>query len=391
MAPALLLIAGEASGDLHASHVLRALKARRPELHVGGMAGDLCAAEGMDLLINCRELAVMGLTEVLTSLGRIRRAFDAVLAWVDTHRPATALLVDYGGFNLRLAAALQRRGVKVVFYISPKVWAWGKRRIPTMRRNIDRLLVIFPFEVAFFAEHGIHAEYVGNPSVDELAAPPQRALAREALGVTSSARVVALLPGSRRSEISRILPLMLDTAEQAARTHPGTRFLLPRATTVDAHLLEPALALRARGVDITVVEGQAHQVVAAADAAVVASGTAVLETAIIGTPQVVVYRAALLTALVVRFFLALRWVNPVNILMQRAVVPELLQWSATTPRTLQALLALLDGSALGPMQQGYTDLRLQLGAPGAPGRVADAVLEVLDGRWQRPVPGAGRA
>lgn len=378
-AGALLVVAGEASGDLHASHVLAQLKRLRPDLRVAGVGGDLCVAQGMDVRVHCRDLAVMGVTEVLWQWRRIRTAFQACLAFVDQERPAAALLIDYGGFNLRLAAELKKRGVCVLYYISPKVWAWGSRRIPTMRRLIDRLLVIFPFEVAYFQKHGIAARYVGNPSVDELATPPQRQRARQDLGIADEATVVTLMPGSRRNEIRRLLGLMMKTAGRLALVHPGVRFLVPRAPTVPLALLGPAVdALRAQGVTVTVVEGGSTQALAAANVAVVASGTAVLETALVGTPQVVVYRAGWVTALLVKALVRLKWVNPVNILAQREVVPELLQWAARPARVAREVRALLDGPRAEQMRQDYRALREELGQPGAPLRVAQEVVAALD-------------
>ncbi len=376
---ALLVVAGEASADVHAAGVVRHLNTLRPDLHIAGVGGDGCRAAGMDILVDNRELGLMGFTEVLGGLGRVKRAYARCLKFVDDEKVTAALLLDFADFNLRLARALKARGIKVIYFISPKVWAWRKSRVKIMKERIDRLLVIFPFEVEFFARHGITAEYVGNPTLDELASPPQKDVSRAAFHIEPQARVVALLPGSRRSEVTRHLAPLLGAARQLSREMPGVMFVLPRASTIGAALVDPAVALaRAAGVDVRVVDGRAPDVVAAADTAVVASGTATLEAALVGTPLVVIYRTTWLTALIVRFVLRIRFVSPPNILMGRRLVAELLQWGCTPARIASEVRRLWEPQARDAMQKDLGALRTLLGAPGAAQRVAVAVLETMN-------------
>ncbi|MEW5850873.1 MAG: lipid-A-disaccharide synthase [Myxococcota bacterium] len=388
---ALLVVAGEASADLHASHVVRALKRERPDLRVAGIGSDLCRAEGMEILTDSRELSLMGFTEVLGALGRVRAAFKKCLAFVDEAKPTAALLLDFADFNLRMARELKRRGVKVIYFISPKLWAWRTGRVKLIRERVDRMLVIFPFEVDFYRSHGVTVEYVGNPSLDQLWQPPTREPSRQMLQLPSDAPVIALLPGSRRSEIQRHMAPILDAAVMLKQERPGVRFLLPRATTVSPELLSSSLeAARARDIQVQVVEGHAPEVVAAADAAVVASGTATLEAALVGTPMVVIYRASWLSALIARTMLKIAHVSLVNILARREVVKELLQERATASEIAREVGRLLTAPASAAMRAELQSLRQSLGQPGAPERVAKVVLEVLDTGVPSPVLDVGR-
>lgn len=375
----LLVVAGEASADVHVSHVLEQLRTLKPEVRAVGIGGDACQAQGMEILIHNRNLAVMGLTEVVGALWRVRKAYQSVLRAVEDRGIKVALLVDFADFNLRLAGALKKRGVKVIYFITPKVWAWRSSRVRLLQERVDHLLVIFPFEVDYFAQRGVTAHYVGNPTLDQLAQPPQRPHSRTHLNVEGAQPVVALLPGSRRAEISRHLGPMLRAAQLVALKAPGTRFLLPRASTIDAGWLRALLHRAGAGAQVQVVEGQAHTVLSAADAAVVASGTATLETAMVGTPMVVVYKLSLLSAWVAKLFLKLQHVSLVNILMQQEVVKELLQGRCTPQNIARELGILLGQDANAAMRARLAMVRAGLGEPGAALRVAQKVCAVLEG------------
>jgi lipid-A-disaccharide synthase len=376
----LLVVAGEASADLHASHVVRALKARRPDLTVAGIGSALCREAGMEVFVDSRDLGVMGFTEVVAALLRVRRAFNACLRWVDDHRPEAALLLDFAGFNLRLARRLHQRGVKVLYFISPKVWASREGRVKAIRAYVDKMLVIFPFEVEYFRARGVEVEYVGNPSLDQLQVPPTREKARRALGLPVEGRVVALLPGSRRAEVARHVPPMVEAAALVAADTPGVRFVVPRAATVDVAMLEPAVAAaKARGLTLDIVEGRAPEVFASADAAIVASGTATLEAALCGTPMVVIYRTSWLSALLAWAILRVAWVSLVNILAGREVVRELLQSRAKPVEIAREVVRIMGPEAARSLRAEFDALRRGLGEPGAPERVATAVLRAVDG------------
>lgn len=372
----LLLVAGEASADVHAAAVLKELRRLRPDLDVAGIGGDLSAAQGMRTLVHCRDLGVMGFSDVLASLGRLWRALRTCVRDVIHRDVKVALLLDFADFNLRLAARLKARGIRVVYFISPKTWVWRSGRSRQIAQRVDRHLVIFPFEEPYFRARGVHAEYVGNPTLDELWSSPERTQARAALGIPAEARVVALLPGSRAGEIRRHLLPMLAAARQMRMAHPELRFLLPRAATIDETLLMPARAVAAE-LGLTEVDGHAPEVVAAADVAVVASGTATLETALVGTPQVAVYRSSGLNWLIFKYLVRTPFVSLVNILMGRAVITELLQHRMTPENMAREVLRLLQPEPADEQRRAFSELRKSLGAPGAAKRVAAVVDDEL--------------
>jgi lipid-A-disaccharide synthase len=375
-APNLLVVAGEVSGDMHAAPVIRALAARRPGGAVWGLGGDGLAAEGVELLHHTRDLSVLGLVEVLKRYGYFRRVFREVLAEVDRRRPRAALLIDYPGFNLRLAAELKRRGVPVVYYVCPQVWAWHRSRIPKMAKLIDRLLVIFPFEVEVFAGTGLDVQFVGHPLVEAArtafdAPPPD-------LPWPGPLRV-ALLPGSRRQELERLLPSLLGAAARLERARPEAGFLLPAASPEIAALARSIIAATAEKPSrLEVVEGVTRAVLRQARAAWVASGTATLETALMECPMVVVYRTAWFTYQAGRRLVKVPHLGMVNLLAGRELCPELLQDAVTPERLVAAITPLLDDTPeRAAMLEGLRAVKASLGDGGAAERVAGVVAGLI--------------
>lgn len=371
--PNLLVIAGELSGDMHAARVIEALRRTRPDLDVWGIGGDGLAAQGVSLLQHVRDMSVLGLVEVLKRYGFFRRVFREVLHEVDCRKPKVALLIDYPGFNLRLAAELKKRGVRVVYYVCPQVWAWHRSRIPKMAKMIDRLLVIFPFEVDIFSRTGLDVQFVGHPLVEQASAvfdqPP------EALPWPGPLRV-ALLPGSRRQELERLLPDMLAAAARLERDIPDAGFLLPAATPemekLATHLIRAAKEKPSR---ILVVAGKTRSILRQARAAWVASGTATLETALMECPMVVVYRTATLTYLVGKQVVRVPYLGMVNLLAGKELCPELIQHAVTPDKLVRAITPLLgDTPERAVMVEGLLAVKKSLGSGGAAQRVA-LVLE----------------
>ena len=377
MGAEILVVAGEASGDQHAAAVVREIRRRAPEVRFFGMGGARLAAEGVDLLYRAEEISVMGLTEVLPKLRRILKVMEALERAAARRRPLCALLVDVPDFNLRLARALKRAGVKVAYYVGPKFWAWRPGRVHQVGARVDRMLCILPFEVPLYRRAGIPAEYVGNPVLEQVPAPgPADALRRRlGLQVDAGAVVLALLPGSRMSEIRRIAPTLAEAAAALRARRPELRLVVPVAPSIPEQAVRDAFARVPGGV--TLVAGRAPEVVGASDAAVVASGTAVLEAGLMERPLVVVYRVAPLTGLLGRMLLRVRHVSLVNLLAGREVVPELLQGNFTAARVVAEVERLL-GSAQERerMLAGLREVRAALGGPGAAGRAAAAVLEL---------------
>jgi lipid-A-disaccharide synthase len=368
----LLVVAGEASGDLYAARLIEELRRLVPEAATFGLGGDGLRAAGLEPVADSAEISVVGLFEVLRVLPRARQIFRALVAAVERRRPRLAVLVDFPEFNLRLARQLKARGVPVVYYISPQVWAWRRGRVKSIARLVDRMLVLFPFEADFYRGHGLDVVHVGHPLVDEVPALAQ-AWEREPDGPRPYR--LALLPGSRASEVEALLPVLLAAAARLARDLPVAIRLI-RAPTVPAQLFDEAVALS--GLPVEIVEADRFAAVADSHLALCASGTATLEVGLLGTPQIVVYRLARWTYLLGRLLVRLPDISLVNLVLGRRVVPELIQ-AAANPRRIAAEAArlLTDRPARDAMRGALAGLRGALGRSGASRRAASAVAELL--------------
>lgn len=373
-----LVVAGEASGDQHAAHVVNALRAQRPDLRFFGMGGAQLAAAGVELIHGSHEISVMGLVEVLPKVPRIWRVLRDLEAAAAQRKPAVALLVDVPDFNLRLAKRLKALGIPVVYYVAPMAWAWRESRTRTIAARVDRLLCILPFEEPFFRERGVDATYVGSPVVEQLPTPKPAAEFRRELGIDVAGEWLAVLPGSRRSEITRLGPTLAAAAKQVVTSRPGCRVIIPVAPgLIEAFVTEP---FRLAGVPVTAIAGRAPQVVGASDVALVASGTATLEAGLMERPLVAVYRVNALTYAIGRLLVRIPFFCLVNLLAQRRVVPELLQGDMTVERIVSELEPLWAGPAREECLKGLAELRQTLGPPGAAQRVASALIELLTTR-----------
>jgi lipid-A-disaccharide synthase len=371
-----LIVATEASADLHAARALEELRALRPDVRAFGMGGPRLRAAGLEALHDAEELSVMGVAEVIPAIPRILRMLGGLKRAAAERRPAVALLVDSPDFNLRLAKGLKKLGVPVVYYVSPTVWAWRRGRVRTIRKVVDRMLCILPFEEQFYDGTGVSARFVGHP-LAERPAPEAPLRYRVALGLAPERTTVALVPGSRGGEIARILPEMLDAAERLRDRHPDAQFVLPVASTVRREELEPHLA-RHRTLEVRLVDGRAEEVVGASDAALVKSGTSTLEAGLMLRPMVVVYRLSWLSWIIGRLLVKVAHVALVNLLAGRRIVPELLQGEARGERMALELDRLLgDPVAREAQLAGLREVRASLGEPGAPRRVADEIARYL--------------
>ena len=316
--PAVMLVAGEASGDLHGASLCRALRGLDPGCRLYGMGGARMAAAGMDLLVDVTAAAVVGGSEAIGQVPRLYRAYRGlrdVLRGAD--RPAVLVLIDFPEFNLRLARAARRAGVPVVYFIPPQVWAWRGGRVKTIRRVVSLVLAVFPFEPPLYRRAGVPVEFVGHPLLDQLQAAPTREAARRALGIDDRTPVVGLLPGSRHQEIVRVLPVMRDAARHVLTAAPGTRFVLGLAPTIERRLAAHHLD---GGPPVEIVPGQPHAVIRAADLLLVTSGTVTLEAALLGTPMVVCYRLSFVSELLARLLIRVPWVSLANLTLGRTVV-----------------------------------------------------------------------
>jgi lipid-A-disaccharide synthase len=360
-----LLVAGEASGDLHAANLLEALRRIEPAVEAFGVGGERLRAQPFDCLARSEELSVMGLAEVLREVPRLLGLLRRVGREATARRPAVAVLVDSPDFNLPLARRLRRAGVPVVIYVSPQLWAWRRGRVRRIRRDARRVLCLLPFEPAFYEEHGVAAEYVGHPLVDELGGaleqPPPRA-----------GDALALLPGSRRHEVEALLPTMARAAATLQRERPGLRVRLIAAPGLEVARLDE---LAAGVADLELVATDRHRALAACRAAFVASGTATLECALLDVPMVVGYRLHGLTYHLARQLVRVPHVALVNLVAGRRVAAELVQ-DAFTEEALVAEARGLLGAAGAAQRDGLAEVRRRLGPPGASERAARAVLAV---------------
>ena len=380
MSEELLVVAVEASADLHGAAVLRELRALHPGLRAFGAGGPLLRGEGCETLVRAEDLSVMGIAEVLPALPRIFGALRLLRRAAEERRPRAALLIDSPDFNLRLARKLRRIGIPVAYFIGPSVWAWRTYRVRQIARDVSRMLVILPFEAEFYARHGVSAVYVGNPLADSLrpllpaSGSPSRADLRRELGLDPAHPVLALLPGSRRQEVRRIWPALLAAARLLRERLPDLQLLVPVAPTVERAWLDADIPM-------TFVEGRAPEVLASADAAVVASGTATLEAALTQVPTVVVYRLSWLSWIVGRLLVRVPFVSLVNLLAGRRLVPELLQSDCSGARIAHSAWPLLTSSTARDAQvEGMRGIRAALapaGAPGAARRAAEEVAALL--------------
>jgi len=370
----LLLVAGEASGDLHGGLLARALRERMPTVELYGLGGSEMERAGVRLIARSDEMGVTGLAEVVRELPRLRKRLGEMARWIETERPDAFIPIDYPDFNLRLAARAREAGIPTIYYIAPQAWAWRRGRIRSMRRLIRRLVVIFPFEEEFYRREGIAVTYVGHPLVERVRAGRSREEIRQSLGVGTGEWLVALLPGSRRSEIERILPVLLATRERL-RGDARIRWVLALAPGLGEKAIEIS---RGAGESVAVRQGQTYDILAAADLAIVASGTATLEGAILGTPMLVVYRMHPLTWLLASRLVRVPHVAMANLLAGERVVPEFLQGRADPVGLSREVVDWLED----PERRRATSERLRLAASGlgdggAPSRAAEAILAEL--------------
>jgi lipid-A-disaccharide synthase len=370
MVQRVMIIAGEASGDLHGAGVVRELKQLNPDADIYGVGGDRMKAEGMDLVFHIRELGFMGFVEVVKHLPFLRVMERTLEQIVRFKRPDVLVLIDYPGFNLRFARIAKTYGVRIVYYISPQVWAWHRSRVKKMRGLIDKMLVIFPFEVDFYRREQIDVEFVGHPLLEVLGSTLDRKAFCAQVRLDPAKPVLALFPGSRRQEIENIFPQML-TAARAAAAATGAQACVGVAPTLSEEYFRRLYRMDG----VSTVSGATYELMANADFAVVTSGTATLETACFGTPMVIVYRTSWPTYLIGRALVRVKNIGLVNIVSGRQVVPELIQHRASARTLARTVIGLMrDPEALAKMRNELSVLRGMLGEPGASRRVAQHIL-----------------
>jgi len=374
----LMVVAGEKSGDLHASRIIASLKELAPSMEIFGVGGELMRKSGAEILRDITGLAVVGLAEVARNYLKFRHLFHFLVEVAKGRKPGTALLVDYPGFNLRLAPALKALGIKVVYFVSPQVWAWGRKRVNAMRNFIDKMIVVFEFEAPIYQEAGIDVDFVGHPLSDVLKPNMSREEFRREVGIPPDAKVVALLPGSRAHEVARHVPIMAKAAELIRRRVDGTEFVLPAASEELVGECERLLVRYCAPATVRVLSGGVYDAVSASDAAIVSSGTATLETGCLGVPLVVIYRVSPLTYVIARRLVTIPSIGLINIVAGKTVAPEFVQGRARPREIADAIVRFLKDSELHErVRRELLKVRAKLGPPGAPERAARIILDFV--------------
>lgn len=364
------LVAGERSGDLHGGNLISSLKRLNPDLQFRGFGGDAMEDAGMKLVVHYRELAFMGFAEVLANLKTISNRLNLCKTDILSYNPDVVVLIDYAGFNLRIARFAKSKGFKVFWYISPKVWAWNQSRAKQLKASIDRMFVILPFEKEFFKKFGWHVDYVGNPVLDAVRAHQRKGDFLEANGLQPSVPIVSLLPGSRKQEVSRIIPVMAAVA----RKFPHLQFAVARVDNLNDALYYSLAQLP----NVKVITGSTYDLLNYATAAIVTSGTATLEACLFKVPQVVVYKSSTVSYRIARMLIRVPFISLVNLIAGKEVVKELIQQKANEANVSTELDRILkDKQYRDKMLNGYEGIANVLGAESASENTARLILKYL--------------
>ena len=371
----IMISVGEASGDLHGASVANALKQLRPEIELVGMGGQAMRTAGVEIIYDIADLGVIGIVEVIKNLRRLFRLRDFLADYMRANRPDALVIIDYPGFNVRLAKVAKKLGIPVISYISPSAWAWGRGRAKEVAGIVQRVAAIFPFEADVYREAGANVTFVGHPLLDIVKPAMERSAAFDYFGASPDFPRVLLMPGSRKQEILNLLPDMLAAAEKITQQVPGCQFFLPVASTISREMLRTLLDKY--NVHVTLTNDKTYDLMNICDVAVAASGTATLETSLLKVPTVIIYRVATLTYLIGKQLVKIPDIGLPNIVAGRRIVPELLQ-DDVNPEAIAAetVRLLIDGEARRQVLADLEEVHTKLGETGAVNRVAEVILEV---------------
>ncbi len=371
-----LIIAGEASGDVHGANLVRALHSIAPEVQFYGIGGACLKSVGTKLLFHNSELAVVGIVEVLTKLRSIYTALGRVKRSLAEGNLDLAILIDFPDFNLHVANYLKKRGVPVLYYVSPQIWAWRGWRIRKIRRLVDRMVVILPFEAPLYRDKGIDVTFVGHPLLDVVRPQWEPAEFLSRLGLTNKGRIIGLFPGSRDHEVRRLLPIMLEAAQRMARHLPDLKFVISVAPDIDRRGVQRLV--EDHDLSVRIVEKNPYDTMAVSELLIVASGTVTLEAAILNRPMVIVYKVSPLTYWIGRTMAQVGHIGLVNLVAGGTVAPELIQGDASSERIVEEALSILtDRKRFSSMKSALVNVRKKLGAPGASERTARLAIEMM--------------
>ncbi len=370
------MVAGEASGDLHGAHLMEAIRRIDPEIQFFGVGGEQLGRRGMKLLYQSQSLAVVGITEVFLKIGSIMKALRGLKKSLDRERPDLVILIDFPDFNLRLAKIAHRRGIPILYYISPQIWAWRPKRVKLIARWVKKILVLFPFEVPLYEAAGVDVEWVGHPLLDIVKPTLSEETAFQRFGLDPKQRTIALLPGSRIHEIRRLLPPLLASAELLQREAPDLQFVLPLAPGIPQETLSPWM--ENISVPVKVVQGRTYDVMNISELVITASGTATLEAAILGKPMVIVYKVSFFSYWIGRALIQVDHIGLANVVAGKEIVPELIQNEVNPQRIAEEALRILrDPILCRKMTEAMAGVRQSLGEPGAAQRAAGIVCSML--------------
>jgi lipid-A-disaccharide synthase len=372
------IIAGEQSGDLHGSNLVKGLLDADKDAQITCWGGDLMDAAGAKVLVNYRKMAFMGFVAVLKNLGTISKNFNLCKQQIEEFRPDVLIFIDYPGFNLRMAKWAKESGYRTFYYISPKLWAWNEGRVKKVKEYVDRMFIIFPFEVEFYRKHGVEVKYLGNPLVDETSKRsdsfPSRDEICKSLGIENTP-VIGLMAGSRRHEVETILPQML----KAVHHFPGYQFVLAGVKNIPDELYSKIIGSE----PVVVVREKTYEVLHISEAALIKSGTSTLEAALHGTPQVVCYKGDFISMLIGWMVIKVKYISLVNLIMNSEVVKELVQYDLTEKKITEELKAILPGGHKRSMiLSSYEALKTRLGPAGASGRIAAEMVRELNSQYE---------
>jgi len=375
--PKVMIVAGEASGDLHGSLLVREMLAINPSLHFFGIGGNKMKEAGVRQLALAADIGVVGLSEVFSKAGAFIKIMARIRKSMDQLKPNLVILIDFPDFNLNIVArAAKKRNIKIFYYISPQVWAWRGGRVEQIKRLVDKMAVILPFEVDFYAAHGFAVNYVGHPLRDTVKSLFTKREARGHFGLSEERTTIGLLPGSRTAEINRLLPAMMQAAQIISQKIPDAQYILPLAHTLDESIVASIIARS--GINVKIVPGQTYDVLACCDLAIVTSGTATLETGLMGVPMIIIYKLSLLSEIICRLIIKPQLIGLVNIIAGKVVAPELLQRDANGPRiAAEALAILMNEDKQQEISRELNSIRQKLGEPGAARRAAQIACEMI--------------
>lgn len=368
---------GEASGDMHAANIIKALQKRNDKLEFYGMGGEQLRNADAKLLVDCTDIAVMGIVEVLFKYGKIKKALNILQTSLRNNPPDLLVLVDYQAFNFKLAATAKSLGIKVLFYISPKIWAWRPKRVYEIAKVIDMMAVILPFEEKIYKDANVPVRFVGNPLVDKAKAQKDKSSCFNEYKLNTEKRVIGLFPGSRRSEIKRLLPIQLATADLLLKDKPDLQFILPIASTLSNDDFSEQLN-QYKHLNIKLVKDLPYNVMQCCDAIIAASGTATLEIALMGIPSCIIYKVALLSYFILKPLVKVKHAGLVNIVAEKEIVKEFLQFEAKPQTIADEINLILDDSDYKQnMINEFDAVRKKLGKTGGTENMAKLILEMI--------------